>query len=239
MRRFEDFARRMIETTLAHVLGERLSPSVMLDALLRAIEDAQHVGAALPNAFHIALNPADYQALLAQQPRLAEVLAESARLAMLHLNFVLETPPRVWLHADASLPPYAVRVQARHIAPIAPPPDTRTQPSQTPLPRRPFLITPDGRQIALVNKRVRIGRAHDNDVILDDRRVSRHHLELRWQDELKRFLAVDLGSAGGTRLNGEPIQQCTLEAGDVISLAGVELIYGEAETPAATRTLRQ
>ena len=77
---------------------------------------------------------------------------------------------------------------------------------------------------------MRIGRALDNDIVLDDPRVSRHHLLLRWQADLARFLAVDLNSSGGTLLNSHTIQQCPLEAGDVLLLGGsVELIYGEAE----------
>jgi pSer/pThr/pTyr-binding forkhead associated (FHA) protein len=80
---------------------------------------------------------------------------------------------------------------------------------------------------------VRIGRAHDNDIVIDDLRVSRYHLELRWQAELEHFLAVDLNSSGGTLLNGHPIRQCTLKAGDVLLLGGsAELIYGEAQATA-------
>ncbi len=96
--------------------------------------------------------------------------------------------------------------------------------------RRPFLIVDSHRRIALTSPLVRIGRALDNDIVLDDPRVSRHHLLLRWQADLARFLAVDLNSSGGTLLNSHTIQQCPLEAGDVLLLGGsVELIYGEAE----------
>lgn len=225
-------ARRALESSLARVLGARLQPSTVLEALLQALEEAHN---APPTAFHIALHPADYQALLTLQPTAAEALAEIARLVMLHFGWTPELPPRVWLYADASVAPSAVRVQAHSITEA---PDATTSKPTTNLPRRPFIITPDGRHIPLAAKRIRVGRAQDNDVILDDLRVSRHHLELRWQEDVQRFLAVDLGSAGGTRLNGEPIQQCTLEPGDVLSLAGVTIIYGEAEGPSATQKVK-
>jgi pSer/pThr/pTyr-binding forkhead associated (FHA) protein len=110
------------------------------------------------------------------------------------------------------------------------PRESTAPPSPSTLPRRPFLIVDSHRQIALTSTCVRIGRAHDNDIVLDDPRVSRHHLELRWQADQARFLAVDLNSSGGTLLNGHPIQQCPLEAGDVLLLSGsIELIYGEQE----------
>ena len=101
------------------------------------------------------------------------------------------------------------------------------------LARRAYLIVDSRRRVTLASPRVRIGRAHDNDIVIDDPRVSRYHLELRWQAELERFLAVDLNSSGGTLLNGHPIRQCTLEAGDVLLLGGsAELIYGEAPATA-------
>ena len=44
-----------------------------------------------------------------------------------------------------------------------------------------------------------------------------------------RFVVFDLGSTGGTFVNGERIQQRALFRGDVLSLAGVELIFGQEE----------
>ena len=37
----------------------------------------------------------------------------------------------------------------------------------------------------------------------------------------------DLDSAGGTSINGYPVEECVLHCGDVISFAGVSVIYGE------------
>jgi pSer/pThr/pTyr-binding forkhead associated (FHA) protein len=100
-------------------------------------------------------------------------------------------------------------------------------PPESYLPRHPFLIVDGNRQITLANPLVRIGRSREMDVVIDDRRVSRLHLELRWQSDLLRYLCVDMDSTGGTKINGYPIAQCTLEAGDVVSLGGAEIIYGE------------
>jgi hypothetical protein len=40
-------------------------------------------------------------------------------------------------------------------------------------------------------------------------------------------MIFDLQSSGGTYLNGEPITQAELNPGDVISLAGVPMVYGQ------------
>jgi pSer/pThr/pTyr-binding forkhead associated (FHA) protein len=90
---------------------------------------------------------------------------------------------------------------------------------------RPFLILEGKRHINLAEPAVSIGRALDNDVIIEDPRVSRHHAQLR--QRYGHYVLYDLDSAGGTRINGYPIEECVLHSGDVISLAGVEIIYGE------------
>jgi len=68
-----------------------------------------------------------------------------------------------------------------------------------------------------------LGRKSNNHIIFDDLRVSRNHAQIRLiYDE---FVLFDTGSSGGTFVNGERISQCTLKPGDVISLAGVKLIF--------------
>ena len=48
-----------------------------------------------------------------------------------------------------------------------------------------------------------IGRASDNDVIVDDPMVSRHHCQLKLQHGAYSF--ADLGSRNGSTVNGEPV----------------------------------
>jgi hypothetical protein len=240
MHRFEDLAQQLIEASLARALGGKLDASEVLRAIVRAIEDAQADGSApvVPNHFWVTMNEGDLRALESSRPRFADDLSESVRQIMLQMGLRLDAPPRVLLWGVPHLPSHRLQVKARWIAANLPQAEASATPALAmSLPRRPFLIVDGRRQIALTSARVRIGRAHDNDVILDDRRVSRHHLELRWQEGLARFLVVDLGSSGGTQLNGYPIKQCTLEAGDVLSLGGVEVIYGEEFTLQSTTVL--
>ena len=61
--------------------------------------------------------------------------------------------------------------------------------------------------------------------MVDDPRVSRVHSQLR--AVRGRYLLFDLDSTGGTFLNGERIRQALLSPGDVITLAGVPLVYGQ------------
>lgn len=230
MRGLEALNRQLIEAALARALRGRLPANAVADALTAAIDDAFTVNAdgerLAPNHFWLNLNTQDLVPLEYEDPALADALAACAQQVIAHRGFRADMAPRVMLRGTDETPRGALHVTARWIPPDLPA-SAQNEPPRAPLPRRPFLIVDGRRQVALDRERVRIGRSRDSDVVIDDRRVSRHHLELRWQDELARFVAADTGSSGGTRLNGHAIQQCTLEAGDILSLGGVELIYGE------------
>jgi pSer/pThr/pTyr-binding forkhead associated (FHA) protein len=58
-----------------------------------------------------------------------------------------------------------------------------------------------------------------------DPRVSRAHAQIR--AIRGQYVLFDLNSTGGTMVNGRRVHQCALKPGDVISLSGVPLIYGE------------
>ncbi|MEX1659992.1 FHA domain-containing protein [Streptomyces pseudovenezuelae] len=77
--------------------------------------------------------------------------------------------------------------------------------------RRPTAVRP------LPTRTVRIGRADDNDLVIDDLVVSRHHAELRAQPDGSYEIA-DLGSHNGTYLNGRPVTSAPLGPGDIVGI---------------------
>ena len=94
-----------------------------------------------------------------------------------------------------------------------------------PRPPQSFLIVNGTRVYRLNRKTISIGRHTDNDIVISDPHVSRHHAQLRLNQGY--FILLDLNSTGGTSVNGERITQKVLQAGDIISLAGVPLIFGQ------------
>ncbi len=91
------------------------------------------------------------------------------------------------------------------------------------IPSNSFLIMEGTKAIPLTQSPISIGRSHENVIVLDDPRVSRKHLEIRVIRE--HFVLFDLNSSGGTFVNGQRVNQGILYSGDVISLAGVNLIF--------------
>jgi pSer/pThr/pTyr-binding forkhead associated (FHA) protein len=79
----------------------------------------------------------------------------------------------------------------------------------------------DGQRYALVGTATRIGRSPDNDIVLSDAKVSRHHAVIT--DDGRTFLMTDLGSANGVRVRGQRIDPSTeLGEGDRIRIGDQE-----------------
>jgi ABC-type multidrug transport system ATPase subunit len=66
-------------------------------------------------------------------------------------------------------------------------------------------------------KAMRIGRVPDNDLVLSDLDVSRHHAELR-KSPTGTYEIVDLGSHNGTFVNGKRTSSAVLSESDIVSI---------------------
>ncbi|REJ75596.1 MAG: FHA domain-containing protein [Acidobacteria bacterium] len=78
------------------------------------------------------------------------------------------------------------------------------------------------RRVRVDGEKFVIGRHSQNDLSIPDSRLSRRHLKIERFADI--FIASDLQSSNGSRLNGEPIDEpVTLSDGDVLDLGGVEL----------------
>jgi SARP family transcriptional regulator, regulator of embCAB operon len=83
------------------------------------------------------------------------------------------------------------------------------------------LLGADGQRHPLAGTATRIGRNPDNDIVLSDAKVSRHHAVIT--DDGKTFLITDLGSANGVRVRGKRIDpSAELHDGDRIRIGDLE-----------------
>ena len=150
------------------------------------------------------------------------------------LKFI--TQPSINITTDDSFSAEEIKVVAAHkLEPVG-----DTQGMQTSMgneeseeadniPENAFLIVEGVKVHPLTESVVNIGRRLENQLVIDDPRVSRNHAQLR---AIKgRFVLFDLNSTGGTFVNGQRTSQTVLYPGDVISLAGVALIFGQDNPP--------
>ncbi|MET7697679.1 FHA domain-containing protein [Streptomyces sp. NPDC005485] len=97
------------------------------------------------------------------------------------------------------------------------PPPAPERPSAVSVPaatgtfRQPTTVRP------LPARTVRIGRGGDNDLVVDDLIVSRHHAELRALPDAT-YEIVDLGSHNGTFFNGRPVARAPITPGDIVGI---------------------
>ena len=92
-----------------------------------------------------------------------------------------------------------------------------------------FILVNDNEIYNFDQSVINIGRRKDNQIVIDDLHISREHAQIRAVQG--KYVIFDLGTTGGTYINGHRITQQILNPGDVISLAGVPLIYGEDTDP--------
>jgi hypothetical protein len=98
--------------------------------------------------------------------------------------------------------------------------------------RAAFLIVGGTKVFSLDHAVTNIGRRLDNHLVVDDPRVSRYHAQIRYVRG--RFIIFDLNSTGGTFVNGQRTTQSVLYPGDVISLAGLPIVFGQDNPPPST-----
>jgi FHA domain-containing protein len=80
-----------------------------------------------------------------------------------------------------------------------------------------------GRSYQLTDGTHVIGRGQDSAFRLPDTGVSRRHFEINWDGH--QATLTDLGSTNGTTVNGNPVQSCPLNDGDVIRVGHSSLVF--------------
>jgi hypothetical protein len=231
----EDRLRKFIESSVQLLPGsnrQQVLANKLVAALQMSLISEDNGRLSAPSIYTIFLHPDNIPFWNTKQEMfnaLAQVLHESAQEAGLQFN----EEPVIKLAGDKSLPVSDIRV-------VASDPDAGGQTGILTVDEQrtekkyhisnAFLILDGFQTFMLLESVVNIGRRLGNHIVIDDARVSRSHAQIR---ALRgRFVLFDLNSTGGTFINGQRIKQHSLKPGDVISLAGYTIIYGEDSSPA-------
>lgn len=78
-------------------------------------------------------------------------------------------------------------------------------------------------KFSLTGRSIRIGRAPDNDIVIPDPNVSRHHARI--DNVSTRYVLKDLGSTNGTLVNSLRSGEHNLKEGDSIIIGATELRF--------------
>ncbi len=72
-------------------------------------------------------------------------------------------------------------------------------------------------------KRITIGRTNDNDIVLENRGVSRHHAQIEFNDNAA--VVIDNESLNGTFINNRKVSEELLRDNDIITIGKYSLVY--------------
>ncbi len=204
-----------------------------------------------PNYFQVRLNPADFKAFEPYRAKLEREMAGFVRDAAQEHGWELRAAPRVTIAGNAEVARRNIDVDARMAdaavaapaaidssayQPTAAMPIVRADASAPAGPRAAAVPPAQpaaalqlvsgaqaGTIVRLTTPLVTLGRELDNDVVVEDSRVSRHHAQILFQHN--RYAIRDLDSTNHTFVNGQAVATSVLAHGDRISLGGFELQF--------------
>jgi len=230
---------KLVEDQLAGILpGLKLEDRViqhLAAAVKENIVQQKDDGAIAPNVFTLIV--ATDTSPMWKETQTIDALKNIIMVAGKEVGLQFVGQPTITITTDDSFQPEEVRVVASHkLEPVA---ETQGMQITTQnndasdegngIPENAFLIVEGVKVHPLNESVVNVGRRLENQLVIDDPRVSRNHAQLR---AIKgRFVLFDLNSTGGTFVNGQRTSQTVLYPGDVISLAGVALIFGQDNPP--------
>ncbi len=180
-----------------------------------------------PNLYYLVLNPDQAQALQNDQARLDE-LASILKNVADQAGLRFSSPPVVKTMVEPTLRAGEVHILAKFNTDVLPGTSVIEVDQSTPKDKiapDAYLIINGGRIFPLNMPVLNIGRSANNDLVLEDLKVSRSHAQMRLING--RYFIFDLNSTGGTYINDQRVTQSVLVPGDVISLAGILLIFGQ------------
>ena len=80
-----------------------------------------------------------------------------------------------------------------------------------------------GERVDLGAETLSIGRSPDNDIVVDDPTVSRHHARVTFDGN--QYHIEDLSSTAGTMMNGQKVGRAAVPAGATLKLGDTEIVF--------------
>lgn len=206
-----------------------------------------------PNLYDVFLSTRDYAHFAGYSRTLGQQLGERLIAVARERGYMLPSRPVVRLHEDTSLITGETRIQTQVLDPRTLPDEvanadagvdeTRVMSSDEARelarqadqePQRPTNGIPPawltlyrptrGKAMQITKPVMHLGRHLTNDVVVNDKRVSRHHAELRY--EHGQFVLYDLGSTNGVGINGVMTHQpVPLKNNDMISVGSHDFVF--------------
>ncbi|MBB6174301.1 hypothetical protein HNR23_004361 [Nocardiopsis mwathae] len=247
LQRFERRLGGMIEGTFARAFKSKLEPVEIASAVQREMDERAAIVAQgrtlVPNDFVVELSGEDKEHMEALADTIGQELAKLARDYATEQGYSFVGPVRVHFKSDETLQMGRFRIRSGVIrgstvesGEIRQPVSDHPRGGQQVQGQPRLLISPGSgaledspagqgmQQSFELNTQVTLlGRGTDCDLRLVDNGVSRHHAEIRVEDD--DAVLVDLGSTNGTFVNGQQVKRARLVDGTRISLGRTTMTF--------------
>lgn len=237
--RFENFFERIMEESVGRIFRSPVQPAEIGRRLERAMESSQVVsveGIIVPNDYRVEMNPQDMVIFADFVPALCRQMEDWLRDLASSRNYEFIDQVRVQIigEDDVSRRQIHVESEIRELPNFSRAEQDQVQKTEVMriventgnIPPK-LLRFVDGFDVGatiIVRRNVlTVGRALDNDIVLESAEVSRHHARIEYRGE--RFHIMDLGSTNGTLVNGASSHDMELNDGDRITMGNITLEF--------------
>jgi len=230
--KFESRLQTLIEqgsTRIVPQAGRQNTISASLVAALQSSIKLDESGGPIAADTYIVVVDRETAELLVGDASIIEEMLQLLIEAGTGSGAIFQASPRIKISTDESLEPGSFEILSHFgLQEIAETNTLAVDPEEgMPVPEYAFLIVNGDQLYPLTEQVLNLGRRPDNNIVIDDPSVSRKHAQIRSINN--RYVIFDLDSSAGTFVNKVRVDQATLFPGDVISLAAVDLVYGQDE----------
>lgn len=241
----------LVEGAFGRAFKSRVQPVELARKLAKEMSDNRTVSVShtyVPNQYAVYLSPSDREQFASYETALKKELSDYLLEHARNEGLALVTRPTVELETDDRLKTGEFGIQAWLTGAAADEAEAAAEPAHAmgdfghtmvyspdreaprklsaPVSDGRALLVGEGRRTVLSGDHMVIGRSRECDLVLDDPNVSRRHAEVRFDGD--RWVAVDLGSTNGIKVNGRRVEEAPLEEGDQLTL-GVSRLTFEVE----------
>jgi len=227
LQRFENRLEQLVSGAFARAFRSAVQPVEVAAALQREIDNSAQILSRnrrlVPNNFHVELSTADHERLAPYGSTLADELTDMLREHAEEQSYVFTGPVTITFEHTDELGTGRFRVRSAAMAKVTPSADRNV--TDTAVRRASVVLEVNGMKHPLDPPGIVIGRGTEADLRINDPGVSRRHAEIRVfpGDSVARVSVVDLGSTNGILVNGQRVEQATLEDGSVVKIGNTTM----------------
>ena len=214
LKRIEQKLEKLVEGTFTRVFPSSVKPIELGKRVRRVLEDKKTIGVQgqiiIPNRYVISLSPKDLENIESIQESIQREISSSIRDHANDENYHFQGTLTVEIFSNSSLKTGSIEV------------DGLFEENKGGFPPG-SLIDENGKRLIITEQKLSIGRDTKSTMQVVDVEVSRNHAEIRLLNT--SFVLIDLQSTNGTYVNGQRVQEHTLQNFDQIKIGSTILLF--------------